>query len=59
LNRGGKTADDEVYLLFFDEFQRPRRGFAGIELSSRTTSSGLRPLSHLLWPRETGWPAVP
>jgi hypothetical protein len=32
LNRGRKTADDEVHLFLFDQFQRPRRRLAGIEL---------------------------
>ena len=32
LNRGGKTADDEVHLLLLDQFQGPCRRLAGIEL---------------------------
>ena len=32
LNGGGKTADHEVHLFLFDQFQGPRRRLAGIEL---------------------------
>ena len=44
LHRGGKRADDEIDFLFFDQLERARRGFAGIQLVVAHEKFGLAPV---------------